>query len=424
MECRFDLRLRELMEDAIVPPEQLDGMLGRLRQFVDPFGELLCRVEQKRHCYEYLSGLVSCVERKNVESIAYLHDQERCGLQAFIGESPWDERPLIRELTRQIGEMIGDPGAVLVFDPSAFAKKGTESVGVQRQWCGRLGKIENCQVGVYLAYAAREYALVDVRLYLPEEWANDKQRRLKCGVPKGIKFCKRHELALQMLDEHGAMLPHQWIAGDDEMGRSTAFRMRLRERGEHYVLAVPSNTNVRDLDVPPPPSTPGRRSRKAPYQQASRWAAALPTGAWQEFIVREGEKGPLTVTAAMARVHVSSERRRRELEETLVAIREPQADGSIKHDYYFAFGNQDTPLREFVRVAKAEHRVEDCLQRAKGQAGLADYEVRNWRGWHHHQVLSLLATWFLLLETMRAKKKDASNHSTSTPKHDWLTVAA
>ncbi len=425
MDRHYVVRFQELMEDAVVAPEQLDKLLSRLEEFVVPFAKSLSRIEQCRHCREYLTGLVSLVERKNVESIAYLHDQERRQLQKFIGECPWDDRPLIRELARQVGQEIGDTNAVLVFDPSAFAKKGQESVGVQRQWCGRLGKVENCQVGVYLAYASvHEHALVDVRLFLPEEWARDKKRRRKCGVPKQVKFRTRHNLALEMLDEHGASLPHRWIAGDDEMGRSTVFRKELRSRREHYVLAVPSNTRVRDLNVPPPAPTRGRWTRKAPFQNASKWAAALPANAWEEFSVRDGEKGPITIAAARTRVQVCSETRRRDLEETLVATRELQADGTFKHDYYFGFAPPETSLREFVQVAKMEHRVEDCLQRAKGQAGLADYEVRNWRGWHHHQTLALMATWFLTLETQKGKKIHTGDDGATAPHVDRTALAA
>lgn len=425
MERRYAIRFQELMEDAIVPPQQLDGLVRRLEDFVVPFAKSLSRVEQRRHCREYLTGLVSLVERKNVESIAYLHDQERRQLQKFIGECPWDDRPLIREMARQVGQEIGDINGVLVFDPSAFAKKGQESVGVQRQWCGRLGKVENCQVGVYMAYASlHEHALLDVRLFLPEEWARDRKRRRKCGVPKQVKFCTRHNLALEMLDEHSASLPHRWIAGDDEMGRSTVFRKELRSRREHYVLAVPSSTRVRDLNVPPPAPTRGRWTRKAPFQNASKWAAALPANAWEEFTVRDGEKGPITVAAAQTRVQVCSETKRRDLEETLIATRELQADGTFKHDYYFAFAPPETSLKEFVQVAKMEHRVEDCLQRAKGQAGLADYEVRNWRGWHHHQTLALMATWFLTLETQKGKKIYTGDDSTTAPHFDRTALAA
>lgn len=425
MDRRFALRFQELMADAVVPPEQLEGLSGRLEQFVVPFAKSLNRIEQRRHCHEYLAGLASMIERKNIESIAYLHDQERRQLQKFIGECPWNDRPLIHELSRQVGQAIGDAHGVIVFDPSAFAKKGQESVGVQRQWCGRLGKVENCQVGVYLAYAsASEHALIDVRLFLPEEWARDKLRRRKCGVPKEVKFRTRHELALEMLDEHSASLPHRWIAGDDEMGRCTVFRKALRTRGEQYVLAVPSNTRVRDLEVAPPAPTHGRWTRKAPFQHASKWAAALPPTAWQEFTVRDGEKSPITVAAVRTRVQICSETHRRDLEETLVAIREKQSDGTYKHDYYFAFALEETSLAEFVRVAKAEHRVEECLQRAKGEAGLADYEVRNWRGWHHHQTLALLATWFLTLETQAGKKTDTGTHRLTNADVDRTTVAA
>ena len=425
MERRFAVRFRELMEEAVVPAKQLKGVVGRLEQFVEPFAKLLYRTEQQGHCHEYLAGLVSVIERKNVESIAYLHDQERRPLQKFIGESPWDERPLIQELARQVGQTIGSPDGVIVFDPSAFAKKGRESVGVQRQWCGRLGKVENCQVGVYLAYASpQEHALVDVRLFLPEEWARNKQRRRKCGVPKSVKFQTRHELALEMLDEHRARLPHRWIAGDDEMGRCTRFRRELRARAEWYLLAVPSNTRVRDLNVPAPAPTHGRWRRKAPFQRVCDWAAALPASAWREVTVRDGAKGPITVKAVQTRVQISSERRRLELEEVLVATREQQADGTDKHDYYFGFASADTPLAEFVRVAKTEHRVEECLQRAKGEAGLADYEVRNWRGWQHHQALALLATWFLTQENQEGKKNHAGVDGTPSAQHDRPTLAA
>ena len=144
---------------------------------------------------------------------------------------------------------LGTPDGVIVFDPSGFPKKGSASAGVQRQWIGRLGKVDNGQVGVFMAYAThREHALVDVRLYLPKSWAKDRARRKRCGIPKAALYRTRHELALETLRETGPLLPHGWITGDDELGRSSRFRAELRERGERYLLAVPSNTTVRDLD--------------------------------------------------------------------------------------------------------------------------------------------------------------------------------
>jgi SRSO17 transposase len=415
MERRYAIRFRELLDDAVVEPEQLRGMLTRLEQFVVPFAACLVRCKQRELTPQYVAGLVSAVERKNVESIAYHHDQDRQALQKFIGQYTWDHRPLIRELVRQVGDSLGRPDAVLVFDPSAFPKKGNESVGVGRQWCGRLGKVENCQVGVYLAYAAAvEHALVDMRLYLPKDWARSKPRRRKCGVPKEVKFRTRHELSLEMLDEHGASLPHGWVAGDDEMGKVPEFRRNLHTRGERYLLAVPSNTLVRDLEAPPPLYV-GRGPRpKSAWTRVDRWCAALPPQAWTTLDVRDGEKGPLVIEAVKTSVQAKTWPGDR-ITETLVVIRERQADGTMKHDYYLSNAPHSTPLAEFGRVSKAAHRIEECFERAKGEAGLADYEVRTWRGWHHHQTLSLLATWFLTQETRRGKKRHAGDHRPSNP---------
>src|SRR5712691_2262115 len=226
MERRFAGRLEELLDDTTVNPAVLRDMLPRLERFVEPFAAVLVTSEQRTHLHEYVSGLVSNLEHKNVESIAYLHDQDRQALQKFIGQLPWDHQPHLMELARQVGAAIGEADGVLVFDPSGFPKKGNASVGVQRQWCGRLGKVENCQVGVYLGYVSRlEHALVNERLYLPKkEWADKKRRRRKVGVPEEVGFQTRHELSLDMLREQGPLLPHAWIAGDDEMGRSSKFR--------------------------------------------------------------------------------------------------------------------------------------------------------------------------------------------------------
>ena len=409
MERRFAARREQLLADAEVDPRIPRGVLARLERFLDPFVELLQRSEQDGHARTYAAGLVSGLKYKNVESIAYLHDQEREPLQQFIGQSPWDHRPWFAALARQVGQELGTSDGVLVLDPSAFPKKGAESVGVQRQWCGRLGKIDNCQVGVYLAYVGGgEQALVDVRLYLPKEWASDRQRRRKAGVPKEVRFRTRHELALEMLDERGPLLPHAWVAGDDEMGRCSWFREKLRSRGECYLLAVPSNTSVRDLLAPDPPHGGRGRPARQPFTRVDRWCAGVAEQTWQTIEVRAGEKGPVKVQAIWTLVQARTEGRASEVAEVLVVFRERQGDGAWKHDYLLSNGPLTTPLTEYARVFKAEHRIEECLQRAKGEAGLADYEVRTWRGWHHHQALALAATWFLTREARRGKKMDAS----------------
>src|SRR5215831_21272541 len=167
-----------MLDQAVVPPDLLKDLLPRLGTFLIPFAETLEEAEQKRHAAEYVGGLLSNLEHKTGEGIAYLHDQPRQGLQKFLGLVPWDPQPLLRTLARQVGHDLGEPDGVIVFDPSGFPKKGTQSVGVAQQWCGRLGKIENCQVGVYMAYVTRkDHAIVNVRLYLNQDWARNRARR-------------------------------------------------------------------------------------------------------------------------------------------------------------------------------------------------------------------------------------------------------
>jgi SRSO17 transposase len=426
MERRFAARRNQLLADAEVDPCILRGVLPRLDRFLEPFVEGLQRSEQTLHAQTYVAGLLSDLPYKNVESIAYLHDREREPLQQFIGQSPWDHNPWLRELAQQVGQQLGCPDGVLVFDPSAFPKKGDASVGVQRQWCGRLGKIDNCQVGIYLAYVGRsDHALVDVRLYLPKEWTTDKARRTRAGIPRSIRFRTRHELILEMLDDRGPLLPHAWVSGDDELGRCSWFRQALQSRHECYLLAVPSNTSVRDLTAPEPPYAGHGRRPALPFTPVDRWCAGLPETAWQTIEVRAGEKGPVAVQVVRTLVQARTEGRASDAAELLVVFRERQGDGAWKHDYLLSNGPLATPLPEFARVFKAQHRVEECLQRAKGEAGLADYEVRTWRGWYHHQTLALTATWFLTVEARRGKKMDPGADGVAVTGADrWSGTAA
>jgi SRSO17 transposase len=420
MERRFRVRFDELLNDAEVRASLLQGAIPRLESFLKPFVEALHSAEQS-NAQQYVMGLLSDLDSKDVESIAYLHDRDRQGLQKFIGQAEWDHQPLVTELVRQVGTELGEADGVLVFDPSGFAKKGTESVGVQRQWCGRLGKLDNCQVGIYLGYVSRqEHALVDFRLYLSKEWAKAKRRRQKAGVPADICFRTRHELALEMLDERGPALPHAWISGDDELGRCSWFRQELQARQECYLLAVPSNTLVRDLKAPDPPYQGHGRRPKLPFVRVDRWCAAVPEEAWQTLEVRDGEKGPVVVQVAWTLVQARTEGKPADMAELLIVFRERQGDGTWKHDYLLSNAPLATPLAEFARVFKAQHRIEECLKRAKGEAGLADYQVRTWEGWHHHQTLSLLATWFLTRETRRGKNPDTrADGSASAPADCW-----
>jgi SRSO17 transposase len=426
MERRFEIQKRKILKEADIKPQVFNGMLKRLEQFVKPFIASLGRREPKENAHIYISGLLSDLGRKNVESIAYRYDRDRRALQRFIGSVPWDHQPLLEELARQIGAELGEDDGVIVFDPSGHKKCGNDSVGVQRQWLGRLGKVDNGQVAIYMGYASRkEHGLVDTRLYLPKQWAKDKARRKKCGVPKQVRYQTRHEQALDMLKNNGKYLPHSWIAGDDEMGRPSCFRRDLRALGEQYLLAVPSNTGIRDLDSPLPVYGGRGQPPKQPFGRVDIWRGSLGDDAWTRIDVRDGEKGPLVVEIVKRRVVARTERSRHDFtEELLIVTRTPDGNGKIKYDYYLSNAPADTPLEELARVIKAEHRIEDSLKRAKSEAGLSDYEVRTWAGWYHHQTLSLIATWFLICETQRGKKIYASTDDSAGSRSAVLAVAS
>jgi SRSO17 transposase len=409
----FEARKEELLNECEVAPRIFDGVMPWLERFMKPFVGSLVRREQIEHANTFVQGLLSDLEHKNAESIAYRFGQERMPLQWFLGVSPWDDEPLRDELVRQVGEQLGEEQGVIVFDPSAFPKSGTESVGAARQWSGRQGKVDNCQVGIFMGYVSgREHVLVDMRLYLPKEWTKDQQRRKKAGIPKDVRYRTRHHRCLEMLAKHGDQLPHTWICGDDEMGRPYWFRRRLHELDERYLLAVPSNTLVRDLQIDPPEYSGRGRLPKRPWTRVDRWVAMLADEDWTSVDVRDGSKGPLTVEIVKQRVAGRTDKRREGHEEVLVVIRYKDRDDRrvVKTDYHLSNASFDTELNEFARAAKAEHRIEECIQRSKSEAGLADYEVRTWRGWHHHQTLSLVATWFLVTETRRGKKKDTGDY--------------
>ncbi len=419
MEARFEARKQELLDECTVAPQVFHRVMPRLESFMEPFVESLCRREQREHACTFVQGLLSDVDRKNAESIAYHFGQQRLPLQWFLGKSSWDDEALREVLVRQVGKQLGQEDGVIVFDPSGFPKSGRSSVGVARQWCGRLGKVDNCQVAVYMGYVSREeHALVDVRLFLPEDWAKDKQRRQKAGVPREVRFRTRHQLCLEMLQQHGGQLPHAWIAGDDEMGRPSWFRRRLHELNEQYLLSVPSNTTVRDLEADPPAYSGHGPHPQQPWTRVDEWAGSLRDDDWTRVDVRDGAKGPLVVEVVTRRVVARTDKRQEGHEEVLVAIRYKDRDDArvLKTDYHLSNASPDTGEAEFARVAKAEHRIEECIQRAKSEAGLADYEVRNWNGWHHHQTLSLIATWFLVTEARRGKKMDAGHHGSPNPR--------
>jgi SRSO17 transposase len=296
---------------------------------------------------------------------------------------------------------------VFILDGSAFPKKGDASCGVARQWCGRLGKIDNCQAGVFVAYAApRGCALVDARLYLPQDWAADTPRRLATYVPQTVTFQEKWRIGLDLLDGVRRRLSGRWVVGDDEFGRCTELRGLLRLRRLKYVLDVPCNTLVRELSERRPPTHSGGRPRLPVFERVDQWLARQPSGRWRSVTVRDGEKGPLQVKVLLATVQTKDEDGRVGARERLVVLRSP---GDKPETWYTLSNNHEANRGQLARVHGARHRVEEMLGQGKGEVGLSHYEVRSWTGWHHHMTLSLLTLWFLQLERLRLGKKNTGD---------------
>src|SRR5882724_11204571 len=323
------LRQEELLSDCVVSPDVFSHMAGRLGDFVGPYQQALETEAGKRNVPLYLAGLLTHLPRKNAEETAALVDVERLVMQDFIGTAPWDHQPLVQVWVGQVVERLGEPDGIIAFDPSSVPKRGTHSVGVKRQWCGHRGKVDNCQVGVYMGYVSRhDHALLDFRLYLPQEWTRDEQRRQACHVPPEICYQTRQEQCLEMLDAWRAHVPHGWVTSDDELGRHTWFRQALRERSERYVLGVPCTTTMRDLETLPPAYQGRGRRPKAPWQSVTEWRTSLHPTAWRRLTVRDGEKGPVGIEMVKRRVQTRIERKRTGPEEWLVVTRRPLADES------------------------------------------------------------------------------------------------
>jgi SRSO17 transposase len=389
-----------LLADAEVSPAAVRGCLGRLSTFLARYLPLFYRAEQRQLAEVVVRGQLSDLQRKTAEPIAYRAGRPRKPVQNFVGRGAWDDEAVMAELRRHVAQAWGDPDAVLVVDPSGFAKKGAASCGVARQWCGRLGKIDNCQVGVFLAYVTRRGGtLVDRQLYLPRDWAADRRRRGDTRVPGATRFRESWRIGLDLLDRAGADLPSGWVTGDDELGRVIAFRAALRRRRRRYVLDVPCDTHVRDIDAAAPAG-----KRYPPWRRVDDWAKAQPPSRWRKLRLRQGAKGPRVVRVAEAWVQTRGEGGRCGPPERLVVVR--TVDGEPRTWYALSNAPARVGLERVAWAQGQRHGVEEALEAGKGEVGLGQYEVRSWVGWHHHMTLSLLALWFLTLEKQRLGGKN------------------
>jgi SRSO17 transposase len=344
------------------------------------------RSEPRRRAVAYLRGLLSDAERKNGWQLAEeAGDEAPYGVQHLLGRADWDADRVRDDLTAYVREHLADPQGVLIVDETGFLKKGTKSAGVQRQYSGTAGRIENCQIGVFLAFAGRKgYALLDRELYLPKEWAGDADRREAARVPKDVAFATKPQLAERMLKRAWkAGVKAAWVTGDAVYGNDVHFRRTLESNGQPYVLAVKSDQRLYD----------GRwRDR------VDAIADRLPARAWRKASAGAGSKGPRWYDWA-AEPFGAADGRGWQLWLLVRRHRERKQERA----YYLCRGPAATTRAELVRVAGSRWAVEECFERAKGDCGLDEYEVRSWVGWYRHITLAMFALAVLSVIRSRAE---------------------
>ena len=405
-------KLAKVADLEDVTPADLEEAVKRIRGYARPYQAALVRSEQSRHLLEMVEGLTSDLERKSVEPIAIMHGVPRRPLQRFVGDDGWDCVPLREQLWSEVSAEIGVADGALVIDGSSTPKKGTETVGAGRQWCGRLGKTDNCVVGVYAAYVGKNElaALVGAELFLPEAWTSDRERRAAAYIPPEVVYRTQPEIGVAIVNDLASKLPFEWVLADDEFGRTQHFRDAVAAAGKSYVLDVPQNTVVRRVN------RWGRVGDKK--WNVKKLVRSRPVADWARFHVRDGEKGPIEKRAMMLPVATCREdapAENRWVHETLVVIEE--LDGSQRW-YCLAKAKPGTTLLELVRRASQRHRVEETFEETKGEIGLDHFEVRAWHGWYHHMTLVQLSHWFLVRERRRLAKKNSGCHSEPDPDGD------
>ena len=360
---------------------QVEGWAAEFERLCERIGPRVARPEVRRRLVGFLQGLLGNAERKNGWQLAeQAGETTPDGMQRLLTTARWDADAVRDEVGAYVAEHLGDPGGVLVVDETGFLKKGGKSAGVKRQYSGTAGRIENCQVGVFLAYASgKGRALVDRELYLPEEWASDPDRRAEAHVGAEVGFATKPQLARRMLEralEGG--VPAGWVTGDEVYGGDGRLRAWLEGRGLAYVLAVKATQPLWAAT----PKGPGE-------VQVRTLVARLPTRAWRRLSAGDGAKGPRVYDwARVALVRPGWPGRG-----FWLLARRRLADGELA--FYACFGPARTSLGELVGVAGARWTVEECFQTAKGQVGLDHHEARRYDAWYRHITLAMVAQAFL-----------------------------
>jgi len=394
--ARADVTDGVTKEDLAVWDQEFQDACGRL-------DELFYRTDSRVHARHYVRGLMAPLERKNGWTIAeYAGEPEPKALQRLLNLSPWDVDEL-RDVVRAYAmEHFADPRGVLIADPTGFAKKGNKSAGVQRQYSGTLGRIDNCQIGVFLAYANSrgDRVLIDRELYLPEEsWCADPDRRVEAGVPEEVTFATRPRQAQDMIGRTvAAGVPFAWFVADEEFGQNPGLRSHLEGEGIAYAMAVPKNTDT----------VTGNTTNKTGLPTVVEHVAArLKPHDWSRRSCGIGTKGFRVYDWALVNADPDGSGGHQ------YVFRRNVADGELA--YFHCYNPRGEPMTELVRVIGTRWPIEECFEAAKGEAGLDNYQVRLYHAWYRHISLSMLAMTFLAVMRHKSKKGALRLWTTLTP---------
>jgi len=366
----------------------------------DRIAHRFLRAEPRRRALGYLRGLLATSERKNGWTLAQLLGEATPdGTQRLLNAAVWDADAVRDDLRDYVAEHLADPEAVLVVDETGFLKKGTHSVGVQRQYTGTAGRVENAQVGVFLCYATPERAaLIDRALYLPKSWTDDRERCRAAGIPDDVRFHTKPELARAMIARAlAASVPCAWVTGDAVYGGDRRLRLDLEERGQPFVLAVASNEKV--------PRADGGAHGGPVYHTASALADAVDASAWTRLSAGDGAKGPRLYDWALVDLWRLQMTPDEQAWGHHLLVRRSVSDPS-ERAYYVVFARRaGASLERLVRVAGTRWQIEVAFEAAKQECGLDEYEVRGWTAWHRHVTLSMLAHAFLAVVRATERKR-------------------
>lgn len=382
--------------------KQLRRLKPELDCFVERYAAHFGHAGNLGHAHQLVHGLLDGSDRRNVENMAEAMEGGVVRtLQKFISQGSWEDRAVLGELRSQVVEALGDEDAVICVDETGFPKKGTKSVGVKRQYSGILGRVDNCQVGVFINYVSKgEHVFLDRRLFLPQEWADDLPRREEAGVPENVVFRTKPELAWEMLVEAvAAGIPFRWVTGDTVYGDSPTFVQGVRALKKWYVLDVSSEMRVW-LRCPKRLRSGKAEERPITVVEAMK---RLPATTWKKMTVAEGSQGPRVYEYAEMVVWFSEEGRPASTFERLLFRRSIGQQAEVK--FQRSNAAMQIKLPRLAEAGGCRWTIEQDFQAGKGECGLDEYETRGWVGWHHHTALSMLALLFLVLQRQRLGKK-------------------